>query len=161
MKAPIPSLTEKSHRTTYDSISPTRHELSVAHKTIIVTGGGRGLGPEIARAYAAAGASHVVLIGRTQSTLSKTKEAIEKEFSSVSVATYIADVADEAAVRKAAEKVGKWDVLILNAGLLGDPHPIEMSEPVEWWRAFEVRRGFHILLALSDAACSSCYSSSG
>lgn len=161
MEVVLPSLTKAYHSTTYDSISPTRHELSVAHKTIIITGGGRGLGPQIARAYAAAGASHVVLIGRTQTTLSKTRDAIEKEFSSVSVTTYIADVADEAAVGKAAEKVGKWDVLILNAGLLSDPHPIEKSEPVGWWRAFEVRPGFHILLAPSDAACFSRYPSSG
>ncbi len=107
MKAPFPSLTETYHQTSYDAISPTRHDLSVAHKTIIITGGGRGLGPEIAKAYAAAGASHIVLIGRTQTTLSKSKETIEKEFSSVTVTTHIADVADEAAIGKAAEKVGK------------------------------------------------------
>ncbi len=144
MKAPFPSLTETYHQTSYDAISPTRHDLSVAHKTIIITGGGRGLGPEIAKAYAAAGASHIVLIGRTQTTLSKSKETIEKEFSSVTVTTHIADVADEAAIGKAAEKVGKWDVLILNAGLLAEPDSIEKSEPVDWWRAFEVRLGFQI-----------------
>lgn len=137
MKPPFPSLTEAYHSTSYDAISPTRHELSVAHKTIVVTGGGRGLGPEIARAYAAAGASHVVLLGRTQATLSQTAEKIEKEFPSVSVTTHTADVADEAAVGKAAEKVGKWDVLILNAGVLAEPRSVAESDPTDWWRVFE------------------------
>ena len=133
------SFTETYHQTSYDAISPARQELSVAHKTIIVTGGGRGIGPEIARAYAAARASHIVLVGRTQTTLSQTAEILEKEFSSVAVTTYAADVADEAAVGRAAEKVGKWDVLILNAGMFPEPHPIEKSEPMDWWRVFEVR----------------------
>lgn len=137
--APFASFTQTYHQTSYDAISPARHELSVAHKTVIVTGGGRGLGSEIARAYAAAGASHIALIGRTQTTLSQTAENIKKEFSSVSVTTYAADVADEAAIGKTAENVGEWDVLVLNAGMVAQPHPIEKSEPMDWWRVFEVR----------------------
>lgn len=151
MKAPLPSLTETYHHTSYDAISPTRHELSVANKTIVVTGGGRGLGSEIARAYAAAGASHIVLLGRTQTTLSQTAEKIQKEFASVSVSTHTADVADENAIEKVADEVGRWDVLILNAGLLADPQPIEKADPTGWWRAFEVRLWrLHLLGALSE-----------
>ena len=142
MKAPFPALTDTWHNTSYDAISPTRHELSVANKTAVVTGGGRGLGPEIAKAYAAAGASHIALIGRTMTTLTQAKGAIEKEFSSVSVTTHTADVADEAAIGKAAEVIGSWDVLILNAGLLAKPQSIEESNPADWWRVFEVGLGF-------------------
>ena len=141
MKAPFPSLTETYHKASYDAISPDRQELSVAHKTIIVTGGGRGLGVEIARAYAAAGASRIVLLGRTQSTLSQTAEKIETQFASVSVSTHAADVADEIAIGKIAEEVGHWDVLILNAGALADPQSIERSDPADWWRILEVRLG--------------------
>ena len=145
MKTPFPSLTNTYHQTSYDAISPTRPELSVANKTVIVTGGGRGIGSEIARAYAAAGASQVILIGRTPTTLSQTASKIEKEFPSVSVTTHTADVADEVAIGKAAERVGKWDVLILNAGLLAQPLPIEKSDIGDWWRVFEVRLSFPFL----------------
>ena len=144
MKNPFPSLTETYHTSSYAAISPTRRELSVANKTVIITGGARGLGLDTAKAYAAAGASHIVLIGRTQSTLSKSKEAIEKE-SSASVTTHTADVADEVAVGKAAAEVGKWDVLILNAGVLPAANSIEQSEPGKWWCAFEVRLGFYYI----------------
>lgn len=141
MKNLFPSLTETYHSSSYDAISPTRRELSVANKTAIITGGAQGIGLETAKAYAAAGASHIALIGRTQSTLSKAKEAIEKE-SSTSVTTHTADVADEVAVGKAAAEVGKWDVLILNAGVVPAANSIEQSEPGKWWSAFEVRLGF-------------------
>ena len=139
MKLPFPSLTETWHNKSYDAISPTQHALSVAGKTVIVTGGGRGIGPEIAKAFAAAGASHVVLIGRTQATLSQTAEAIEKEFPSVSVSTHAGDIADEDAMEKAAAAVKKWDVLILNAGVLAtDPQPVARSKVEDWWGIFEV-----------------------
>ena len=141
MKNPFPSLTETYHTSSYDAISPTRRELSVANKSVIITGGARGLGLDTAKAYAAAGASHIVLIGRTQSTLAKSKEAIEKEYSAL-VTTYIADVADEVAIGKAAAEVGKWDVLILNAAVLPAAGSIEQSEPGKWWCAFEVRLAF-------------------
>lgn len=62
--------------------------------------------------------------------------------------THTADVADEAAIGKAAEKVGKWDVLVLNAGLLTEPLPIEKSDIVDWWRVFEVRLRFPLSGAL-------------
>ena len=155
MKAPYPSLTENWHNTSYDAISPARHELSVANKTVIVTGGGRGLGPEIARAFAVAGASHVVLIGRTQTTLSQTAEKIEKEFSSVSVSTHAADIADEAAMGRVAETVKNWDVLILNAAVLSTPpQTIGKSEVADWWRIFEVSlvlfNNFYLTIALSS-----------
>lgn len=127
MKPPIPSLTNIYRRTSYDAISPTRPELSVANKTVVVTGGGRGIGSEMARAYAAAGASWVVLIGRTQMTLSQTAEKIEEEFPLVLVTTRTADVSDEAAIGEAAERVGKWDVLVLNAGLLTEPRAVEKT----------------------------------
>ena len=138
MKAPFPSVTETWHNTSYEAISPTRPELSLTNKTVIVTGGGRGIGVEIARAFAAAGAAHVVLIGRTQTTLSQSAEKIKKEFSSVTVSTYPTDVADEHAMAKVAEQVKGWDVLILNAGMLADPMPVGKSVVTDWWRVFEV-----------------------
>ena len=139
MIPPFPSLTETWHNTSYDAISPTRPELSLTNKTVIVTGGGRGIGVDIARAFAAAGAAHIILIGRTQTTLSQSAEKIRKEFASVTVSTYASDVADEDAIGKVAAEVKKWDVLILNAGMLADPLPIEKSVVTNWWRSFEVR----------------------
>ncbi|KAK6953565.1 hypothetical protein Daesc_005870 [Daldinia eschscholtzii] len=53
------------HNDPYATISPQRPELSAAGKTAVVTGAGSGIGRETARAFAAAGAKHVPLLGRT------------------------------------------------------------------------------------------------
>jgi len=140
MKPPtgFASLTAEWHNDTYPAISPHNAALSAKGKTVVVTGGGRGLGPEMARAFAEAGAARVALLGRTQSTLSETKDAIEKDFPSTKVTTHAADVADEEAVRKAAEAVGGWEVLVLNAGVAPTPAPIAETSISEWWKGFEV-----------------------
>ena len=140
MKPPegFPSLTAEWHNDTYPSIDPSNPAISAKGKTVIVTGGGKGIGPEFARAFAQAGAAHVALLGRTQGTLTKAKDAIRADFPSSKVTTHTADVADEVAVRKAAEEVGPWDVLILNAGLASRLAPIADIGLDEWWKVFEV-----------------------
>ena len=66
MKPPFPSVTEEWHNAPYDAISPTLPALSSAGKTVLVTGGGRGIGSRIAYAFAASGAGFALcsLYGR-------------------------------------------------------------------------------------------------
>ena len=145
MKPPFPSLTAEWHNDTYAAIDPKKPALSAAGKTVIVTGAGAGIGRETTRAYAAAGASSIALLGRTLATLSETKGIVEAEFPSVCVTTHPVDIADEAAVRKAAGDIGKWDVMVLNAGVLTSPVSIAEANVKDWWRVFEV--GLHVCLS--------------
>lgn len=86
-------------------------------KTAIITGGGKGIGFGLARAFAKEGAN-LVLTGRTESRLVNAKEILEKEFG-VEVLPIVADGADEDAIRnvvnKTVEKFGKINVLVNNA----------------------------------------------
>lgn len=86
-------------------------------KTAIITGGGKGIGFGLARAFAKEGAN-LVLTGRTESRLVNAKEVLEKEFG-IEVLPVVADGADEEAiknvVKKAVEKFGKIDTLVNNA----------------------------------------------
>ena len=138
MKPPYPSLTSEWHNDTYPAISPTNPSLSVTGKTIVVTGGGSGIGRETARAYAEAGAAHVAIMGRTQSTLSETKEIIGTEYPKTDVTTHVADITDECAVGEAARSIGAWDVLILNAAKILAPNSIDKTSLGEWWSVCEV-----------------------
>ena len=152
MKPPFPSFTSEWHNDTYDAISPTSPSLSVQGKTIVITGGGAGIGRETAKAYAEAGAAQVAILGRTQKTLSESKSIIEAQSPATKVTTHIVDVADEETVGKTATEIGGWDVLILNAGVGSAPTTIEKSNLGHWWRAYEVRisrHGFDITASTS------------
>lgn len=85
-------------------------------KTVIITGGGKGLGFGIAKAFAKEGAN-LVITGRTASTLEKAQAELEALGAQVIYIT--ADGGDEDAVNnvvaQAVEKFGRIDVLINNA----------------------------------------------
>lgn len=86
-------------------------------KTVLITGGGQGIGLGIAKAFANEGAD-LVLTGRTLSKLERAKEEIEKEYG-IRVEVTTADGGNEeqvkAAVEFAIEKFGKLDTLVNNA----------------------------------------------
>ena len=138
MKPPIPAPVAEWHNDTYASISPTRPELSAKGKRIVVTGGGAGIGVEIVRSFAIAGAARIAILGRRQKLLEATKAKIEKEFGGVNISTHAADVSKEADLVKAAKEIGTWDVLVMNAGYLSTPTRVVEVDMEDWWKGFEV-----------------------
>lgn len=80
----------------------------LAGRRVLVTGGGTGLGRDLARGFAAAGAQ-VVVAGRRQGPLEETAAATG--------ATWVrADVTDEGSVAAMFESAGRCDVVVANAG---------------------------------------------
>lgn len=55
------------------------------------------------------------------------------------ISTFAADVTDETAVKRIADTVGTWDVLIMNAGYLPAPGPAIETDLDEYWKSYEVR----------------------
>jgi 3-oxoacyl-[acyl-carrier protein] reductase len=103
---------------------------SVAGRTVLVTGGTRGIGKGIARVFARSGAN-VVVVGRN----AEVGEACAEELSvpeGGQVAFFAADVATRlgciAAVDAALEWYGSLDVLCANAGIFPDASLAEMTE---------------------------------
>lgn len=83
------------------------HDLS--KKSVLITGGGTGLGADLAQGFCAAGAK-VWIAGRTQSTL-KTVASGHPD-----IRTIRADVTDETSVAAMFETAGPVDIVIANAG---------------------------------------------
>lgn len=120
--APFPSPTSTWHTKTYQSISPTRPELSAKGKTVVVTGGGTGIGAETAHYFAEAGASRIALLGRREKPLLDTKASIERKFTEVEVFVASTDVTKKSEVDAAFAKFvgnGKIHVLVSNAAIIG------------------------------------------
>src|SRR5580698_4315627 len=90
----------------------------LANKTALITGGNSGIGLATAKLFVAEGAK-VTITGRNKETLA----AAAKELgpNAFAVAADVNDVAaTEAAVKQAAEKFGKLDIVFANAGIPGN-----------------------------------------
>jgi cation diffusion facilitator CzcD-associated flavoprotein CzcO/short-subunit dehydrogenase len=107
-------------------------------KLVLVTGGGAGIGRAIALAFARRGAN-IVLTDVDANGLSRVRSEVEAL--GVRCSTFVADVADEAAMRQLGEDVaadaGVPDVLVNNAGIayLGS---FLKSPPEHWHRMLDV-----------------------
>lgn len=158
MAAPFPSPTKKWHDNTYDSLSPTRPELSAAGKTIVVTGGGTGIGAETAKYFAKAGASRIALLGRREQPLLVTKASIENDHPNVKIFTASTDVTKKEAVDAAFEKcIGKGEqvhVLVSNAAMIGPLEGVGNVDPDKFLDAIDLnlRGSLHVAQAFTRYA---------
>lgn len=135
----MPSI-ERSIHDVYPFISPT-HALSAAAtgKTLLITGAGTGVGRAIAQTFAAAGASRIIICGRTRSTLDETKALVEAASPACSVHPLVVDVTDTGSVGALfAQAPFVADILVNNAGICHSPVYVGESEPEVWWRDMEV-----------------------
>lgn len=122
----------------------------LAGRVILVTGAGDGIGNAVSRAFAAHGAS-VILLGRTVRKLESVYDRI-LQAGGPEPAIYPMDL--EGAVpddhRQLAERIetelGRLDGLLHNAGRLGTLTPIEHYDPAEWLRVLQVNLNAPFLL---------------
>ncbi len=112
-----------------DTLSSTNAAPPLSQQTVLITGAAQGLGHALAIAFAAAGA-HLVLIDLDEPGLRKLAAGLP------GVATYAADLSDEAATRLLLARIRlehpRIDTLIHNAGFLKPQPLVEM--PDEQWR---------------------------
>ncbi|MEQ9546435.1 MAG: YciK family oxidoreductase [Marinobacter sp.] len=119
-------------------------------RIIMVTGAGSGIGRAAAKAYAAHGAT-VVLLGRTVSKLESVYDEIE---AAGHPKPAIAPLNLEGAAVKEYEELamtiednfGRLDGLLHNAGILGTRSPVEMYDPETWNQVMQVNATAPFLL---------------
>ena len=142
--------------------TPTPKLLAARH--ILVTGAGDGIGRAAALAFAAHGAS-VILLGRTASKLEKVYDEIEKR-GGPQAAMLPLDLAQatpahyEQVAQTIEKEFGRLDGLLHNAADAGTLTPMELYEPDMWYRVMQVNlhaawlltRGCLPLLRKSDDA---------
>lgn len=144
-------VTSTIHNDTYAAIDPSRLDLN--GKSVLITGGSRGIGRAMALSFAKGGASFIAVGARSDLTqLSKDIAAAAQSANRVPprFLGLKLDITDEASVSACAAKIeetcGKLDILINNAGVLGEYGLIADSDPRGWWDVFDVNiRGAYLV----------------
>jgi NAD(P)-dependent dehydrogenase (short-subunit alcohol dehydrogenase family) len=103
---------------------------TLAGRTALVTGGGSGIGANIARELATAGMD-VWVTGRTA-------ERIERVAAEIGGHALAGDVSREDDVARWFEQAGPVDLLVNNAGVSGPIGSFQDEDPESWWRVFEI-----------------------
>ena len=96
----------------------------------LVTGGGRGIGANIARELASAGAE-VIVTGRT-------REEVEAVAEEIGGRAFVGDVSKRADVDGWFADAGELHLLVNNAGIAPDEDKSWEMDIDEWWHVFEV-----------------------
>ncbi|KAE9383793.1 short-chain dehydrogenase/reductase [Gymnopus androsaceus JB14] len=108
------NLTPTFHQDTYPSISPTKPSLTQAGKTILITGGGGGIGFEIARSFAKASASRIIIVGRRGGLLDEAVAKLRNEFASskTEFISHQTDIAFDASIASLWEFLHSQNILV-------------------------------------------------
>jgi len=130
------------------------------HRIALITGASRGIGRAVALAFAREGA-HVIATARTQGALEELDDEIGQLGGSATLVPL--DLTDSAGIDRLGaaifERWGHLDILVANAGILGDLSPLGHISPGDWdailainltanWRLI---RSFDALLRQAEA----------
>ncbi|KAL6914996.1 hypothetical protein ACHAPO_009731 [Fusarium lateritium] len=121
-----------THDKPYPAIHPEKSPFPKDYVVCIIGAGGAA-GAALARSFAKAGASGIILAARTQVTLEKTSKDVSSINSSTKVVSVTCDISSEADVVKIATAVkeqfnGKLDAVIVNCGFSG---PLSKATVIE------------------------------
>lgn len=149
------NFTKTTHRSSYPAIDPTRPELSQKGRTVLITGGGTGIGFGIASSFIQAGAGTVIIAGRREQVLIDAKKQLDQEAQRAGkeprVIAQVLDVTDKAAVAALwldlKDKGIEVDVLVLNAAKFSPLQTIFELGSDEVWSMFEANVHGPLMLA--------------
>lgn len=128
-------------RRVFEQMPQTMRNMTVYGKTVIVTGGARGLGNYMARACAEAGAKNIVIFDANQE-LGDESAAELHDKTGLPVSFFKVDVRDGAAINAAVdavvERYGAPDVLVNSAGIADSNIKAETYDPAMFRRLVDI-----------------------
>lgn len=127
----------KEYYSLYPELSAALEKHSLQGKSVLITGGGYGIGADIARSFALRSVSSIILVGRTESKLSTTGLALATAFPNTNFRYFVADISSKADVQRLFESLDQSPhILINNAAYLPEPVDFVDADLNDWWTAF-------------------------
>lgn len=121
-----------------DVNTPVLSQFSLKGKIAAVTGGAKGIGLEIVRGLAEAGADVAIIYGKSATLAEEAAKTISAA-TGVRISTYSADVAKRADIAACIDKIveefgnGRLDIVIANAGVCASIPALEYTEEDWAW----------------------------
>ncbi|KUI53482.1 Versicolorin reductase [Cytospora mali] len=153
------TVTKAVHSDTYPAIDPSELPPSLlSGRAVYISGASRGIGKAIAISFARGGASAIAIGARTIESLEPVVQELKaaageagRDADALRVLCVPVDISVPdsvaAAARLVGEEVGGLDVVVQNAGILGEAGSIVDADPEKWWRVYEVNVRGQFLVA--------------
>jgi len=129
---------EHKHLDPYARLAPTQFQSELSAKSVIITGGGYGIGAAIAQSFVEAGVAQIVLVGRTESKLKATEERLNViKHANTTISHHVADITSKKEVNQLFNTLPRApDILVNNAGWLATPANFIDADLDEYWQSF-------------------------
>lgn len=129
----------KVHKEPYPALTSFVSTQPLQHKSVLITGAGRGIGEHIAKQIATAGADRIAILGRDEGRITSAKEHFTQAFPKTTFTAFAADITDQTAVANVFKGLGFVpDILINNAGYFPDSGPFIDEDLKDWFKGFEI-----------------------
>ncbi|KAN0099407.1 NAD(P)-binding protein [Hyaloscypha variabilis] len=126
----------QEHLDPYPRLDPNRLKKEFTGKSVLITGGGYGIGASIAKSFAEAGVAEIILAGRTEAKLKATADGLSS-FKDTKISFHKVDITSKIDVQKLFSALRTSpDVLVNNAGFLATPANFVHADLDEFWEAF-------------------------
>jgi len=138
----LATFVQTSHAEVYPAIDPTTVKLPQP-SLVCVVGASRGIGASIARAYAKASATGLVLASRRTSGLEATAASCKQINPNVEIEIVEYDITSASSVSELAKRIkvrfGRLDVVVVNSGVSGPVVPrLTDTDPLTFQEAIDV-----------------------
>ncbi|EXJ56806.1 hypothetical protein A1O7_07150 [Cladophialophora yegresii CBS 114405] len=131
---PFPAPVKSWHADAYPAIDPSRPELSLKGRSVVVSGGGGTIGFATVRALGTAGAGHLGIARRTPKTLNETTSKLKGQDPGTKPVAVTGDISSFSSLEYAFKQIRQQadnpvDILVHNDGHLASLGPIASTEP--------------------------------
>ena len=131
-------MTIHEHFDPYPRVDPALLKKEFAGKSVLVTGGGYGIGSAIAKSFAEAGVAEIILAGRTEAKLKATADELAS-FEDTRVSFYKVDISSKSDIKRLFDSLtASPNVLVNNAGFMATPANFIHADLDEYWEAFTI-----------------------